>query len=95
MKYMDYNTFYQLLVETKQLICAIECISKVLNCGVITENTLGDNLIEAILKMLNEHFEIKPDGENADIIINWLTDDECLTIGEIYDILTKQGVNQQ
>lgn len=90
MTYMKYDTFNRLLVETKNTLNDIEDISKILNCGTITTDTLGDTLIDAILSMLDEHFNIEPDSVKDDIIINWLTDQEELTLSEIYDILTNK-----
>ena len=92
MNYMSYDKFKTLMVETKRLLRDIEEISKILNCGVITTNTLGDDLIEAILSMLDEHFGITPEGENADILINYLTDDEELTTREIYELITQPQI---
>ena len=90
MAYMKYDTFNRLLVETKKTLNDIEDISKILNCGTITTDTLGDTLIDAILSMLDEHFNIEPDSDKADIIVNWITDQEELTLGEIYSILTNK-----
>lgn len=90
MGYMSYAKFDTLLKETKNYIRDIEKISKILNCGVVTSDTLGDSLVEAILSMLDEHFSITPDSENADIILNYIMDEEMLTTKEIYDLITSQ-----
>lgn len=95
MNYMSYDKFKTLMIETKRLLRDIEEISKILNCGVITTNTLGDDLIEAILSMLDEHFSIAPEGENADILINYLTDDEELTTREIYELITQPQIESK
>ena len=95
MNYMSYDKFKTLMIETKRLLRDIEEISKILNCGVITTNTLGDDLIEAILSMLDEHFGIAPEGENADILINYLTDDEELTTREIYELITQPQIESK
>lgn len=95
MNYMSFETFDRLVKETKFLLRDIEYISKVLNRGTITNDTLGDELIDAILGMLDEHFNIKDNSNNADLILDYITDETMLTTREIYDMLLENNDKQE
>lgn len=95
MGYMSFETFNRLIKETKFLLRDVECISKILNRGVITSETLGDELIDAILHMLDEHFDVKDNSDNIDLVLDYIMDQEMLTPREIYDILIENDNKQE
>lgn len=95
MNYMSFETFDRLVKETKFLLRDLEDISKILNRGVITSETLGDELIDAILNMLDEHFEVKDNGDNVDLVLDYITDETMLTPKEIYDMLVENNCKQE
>lgn len=95
MGYMSFETFDRLVKETKFLLRDLEDISKILNRGVITSETLGDELIDAILNMLDEHFEVKDNGDNVDLVLDYITDETMLTPKEIYDMLVENNCKQE
>lgn len=95
MGYMSFETFSKLIKETKFLLRDIEYISKILNRGVVTNDTLGDELIDAILHMLDEHFGVKNNSDNTDLVLDYIMDETMLTTKEIYDMLLENIDKQE